>query len=585
MSRHGLMKSGRQPHNSILARKLTAGQKKAIASHSAALSIGDIQYPVGPDKLPANFDPYNPDVMRANDPQDIPRWFTRADNGQLSSVISIPSDQAGCGSCWAFAGATMFTCRIRAAMLRRYGQKACTMTTFFRPIDYCTGETGIEPSEDGVVNVAPTAIVGYQTRNRISAYYTATFSPKLRDDCSVDSPYATCIQHECRDVLLSPGASSTKVSADLHMRLGSLYPLCLGCEGNHIAMPMILYTGASAGTDKGSATIAEYNLFNWACMFGNIDQKKKFCPAGANRTKLRLFAADSYVYITASDLQSSSMKPTVVSSGMGGSYATSVPIDTMEELFTCELYNYGPISIGYDVYDSFQQWGNRVTPKTPAWNNDPPIYTAQDFITDIMTPATSPANKDSQGGHAVVIYGWGEKAMPDGTTLKYWRVLNSWGRGWGNLGHFYIERNIDTTLATSGVPQRINFENEMAAVYFAPEPNASLYGGKVNDMSSLFHTPPYTNCPHSDLSDAMFAKLTAECSGGPGGTPQLIGTSVETAGKTPSSHKKLWVIIAVILIVVLVWLALHMRKPKASSISAASTASSAAASPATTAAP
>ena len=251
----------------------------------------------------------------------------------------------------------------------------------------------------------------------------------------------------------------------------------------------------------------------------------------------------------------------------------------------CELYNYGPISIGYDVYDSFQQWGNRATPKTPMWNNDPPIYTAQDFITDIMTPATSQANKDSQGGHAVVIYGWGEKAMPDGTTLKYWRVLNSWGRSWGNLGHFYIERNIDAALANSGVPQRINFENEMATVYFAPEPNASLYGGKANDMSSLFHTPPYTGCPHADLSDAMMAKITAECSGGPGGTPQQIGTSPESAGKSSSGRTKLWVFIAVILIIVLVWLALHMRKPKASSVSAVPTTSTAAASSAATATP
>jgi hypothetical protein len=573
MSRHGMMKSRRQLHNTVLAKKLTAGQKKAIASHSAALSLSDLTYPVGLDKLPANFDPYDADVMQANDPQDIPRWFTRADNGQMSSVISIPSDQAGCGSCWAFAGATMYTCRIRAAMLRKYGQKACTMTTFFRPIDYCTGETGIEPSEGGVVNVAPTAIVGYQTRNRISAYYTATFSPKLRDDCSVDSPYATCIQHECRDALLSPGASSTKVTTDLHMRLGSLYPLCLGCDGNHIAMPMILYTGGSADTDKGAATIAEYNLFNWACMFGTLDQQKRFCPAGANKTKLQLFKADSYVYATASDLQNAAMKPMAgAGSRMGGSHATAgVPIDTMEELFMCEVYNYGPISIGYDVYDSFQQWGNRATPKSPMWSSNPSIYTAQNFLADIMSPATSIANKDSQGGHAVVIYGWGEKAMPDGTTLKYWRVLNSWGRGWGNLGHFYIERNIDTALANAGVPQRTNFENEMATVYFAPDPNPSAYGGKSNDMSSLFHTPTFTGCPHSDLSDAMMTKITAEC-GGTGGAPQLIGTSVETAGKAPASHKKLWAFIAVILIIVLVWLAVHMRKPKAPRIGGRSSA-------------
>lgn len=559
MSAHrGLMKARSQLHNTILARKLTTGQKNAIASHPAALSVGDVRYSVGLDQLPPSFDPYDPDVMRANDPADIPRWFNKTDNGDLSSVLSIPSDQAGCGSCWAFAGAAMFTSRIRAAMLRKYGQQACLLSSFFQPIDYCTGETGIEPNDDGgVVNVTPTAVVGYQTRNRISPYYTATFAPKLREDCGADSPYASCIQHECRTALLSPGASSTKVSADLHMTLGSLYPLCLGCDGNHIAMPMILYTGASAAVTKGAATIAEYNLFNWACMFGNLEQQKKFCPGGANKTALRLFAADRYMYVTADDLQNGARPSS------GGAMGGGPPIETMEELIMCELYNYGPVSIGFDVYDSFQQWGNETTPAVPAWTNDPPIYTAADFINDIQNPATSAANKDSQGGHAVVIYGWGEKTMADGTAVKFWRAQNSWGRNWGNLGHFHIERGIDGALANAGLPQRTNFENEMAVVYFSPDPSAALYNGQVNDLSSMFHKPAYTDCPHADVSDAKRAKVTAQCVDN-GGVAQQVG--INTVSVAASKSHTVWAIIIIVVIMLAIGLALYLRRRKHSSM-------------------
>ncbi len=42
------------------------------------------------------------------------------------------------------------------------------------------------------------------------------------------------------------------------------------------------------------------------------------------------------------------------------------------------------------------------------------------------------------GGHAVVVYGYGEH-----NGVKYWNVRNSWGKRWGNNGNVKIERGID----------------------------------------------------------------------------------------------------------------------------------------------
>lgn len=570
MSQHGLMKrGGLRLHNTILARKMSAGQKKAIQSGRAALSASDLSYPVGIDQLPDNFDPYSPEEMQTIDPSRMSMWFIKTDDGRTSSTISIPSDQAGCGSCWAFAGAVTFTCRIRAALLRNMGQKACTDSSFFRPIDYCTGEVGIEPAEGGgVVNISPVSIVGIQTRTRISPYYTATFAPKLRDDCSINSPFDTCVQHECRSALMTSDTVSGKQHADLHVKLGSLYPLCLGCSGNHISMPMILYTGATSDvTTKGAPTIEEYGLFDWACTFGDAKQQQRFCPSGIVTAQLRLYSADRYAYITPGDLQNASPRPMSGTASKDGSPSAMRAVMTMEELIMCELYNYGPVTIGYDVYDSFQQWGNKNTTGQDPSTATSPIYTADDFIADIHNPKTSAANRDSEGGHAVVIYGYGQRTQADGTVVKFWRVLNSWGRNWGCLGHFYLERNIDQKLEEAGLPQRINFEQEMATVYFAPDPNPSLYGGKANPMTMFMHTPPYPDCPHADTTEAARARVTKLCSCVGSscphvGNPQNVGAGgiVQSIVGSPGSTKRKawWVILVIVLVIFVVLVAMRL---------------------------
>lgn len=86
---------------------------------------------------------------------------------------------------------------------------------------------------------------------------------------------------------------------------------------------------------------------------------------------------------------------------------------------------------------------------------DGPIITSLNIYTDLLyyphmedvyqRRSTILVNGQEQrvvyeGGHAVVLVGWGETTDDDGTVLPYWIALNSWGTDWGKDGYFYIKR-------------------------------------------------------------------------------------------------------------------------------------------------
>jgi cathepsin C len=45
---------------------------------------------------------------------------------------------------------------------------------------------------------------------------------------------------------------------------------------------------------------------------------------------------------------------------------------------------------------------------------------------------------EKEGGHAVALYGWGER-----NGIKYWNFRNSWGGQWGTNGNGKMERGIN----------------------------------------------------------------------------------------------------------------------------------------------
>jgi len=73
-----------------------------------------------------------------------------------------------------------------------------------------------------------------------------------------------------------------------------------------------------------------------------------------------------------------------------------------------EIANNGPVAAAFQVYDDFQD------------NYIPQVNTAENWEdVGVYTPT---GNGNQQGGHAVVITGWGTK---DG--IDFWEVRNSWG--------------------------------------------------------------------------------------------------------------------------------------------------------------
>jgi C1A family cysteine protease len=75
----------------------------------------------------------------------------------------------------------------------------------------------------------------------------------------------------------------------------------------------------------------------------------------------------------------------------------------------------GPVTIGYDVVTSFYYYSSGV----------------------YYDPDCSSSSVNYQGGHAVVVVGYGT----DPTLGDYWIMRNSWGTGWGQAGHFLMARN------------------------------------------------------------------------------------------------------------------------------------------------
>lgn len=104
-----------------------------------------------------------------------------------------------------------------------------------------------------------------------------------------------------------------------------------------------------------------------------------------------------------------------VSSDEGaGTNLTGQGLQTQIEAIKAEIYKFGPIMAGYEVFRDFMQ----PSPTNPSWATG--IYRY-----DGVSP------KD--GGHAITIVGWGTD--PD-SGETFWIIRNSWGVAWGEAGYF-----------------------------------------------------------------------------------------------------------------------------------------------------
>jgi len=95
-------------------------------------------------------------------------------------------------------------------------------------------------------------------------------------------------------------------------------------------------------------------------------------------------------------------------------------VDNDVESIKQEIYKWGPVSTGFQVYNNFVR--------------------DYDGIGIYMGPAKD--SKESPiGGHAVKILGWGQEKVGD-EMVDFWWIENSWSTAWGRGGYCKFKMNI-----------------------------------------------------------------------------------------------------------------------------------------------
>lgn len=97
------------------------------------------------------------------------------------------------------------------------------------------------------------------------------------------------------------------------------------------------------------------------------------------------------------------------------SYSLSSEADVMRD-----LYENGPMTFSYTVYEDFLQYRSGVYKHTSG---------------------------KRLGGHATVLVGWGEE-----NGVQYYIVKNNWNSAWGEQGYFRIVRGDSSPSFTAGLP-------------------------------------------------------------------------------------------------------------------------------------
>lgn len=95
----------------------------------------------------------------------------------------------------------------------------------------------------------------------------------------------------------------------------------------------------------------------------------------------------------------------------GPAYHLGNETDIMQEILTS-----GPVQATLRVYQDFFSYESGVYKRSAI------------------------ADPYESGYHSVRIIGWGEEQSRRGSPVKYWLVMNSWGRHWGEDGLFRIQR-------------------------------------------------------------------------------------------------------------------------------------------------
>jgi hypothetical protein len=187
-----------------------------------------------------------------------------------------------------------------------------------------------------------------------------------------------------------------------------------GCQGGFINKALSFVN--KKGAVKMSCQDYSWCLNNNLCTVGNEEQAQTLLP----KCSSSCFDSENFqTYKTSKWTDTVSNKGDNEFDKTSKTFKTGSP-DTIIDDIKEEIFLRGPVTIGFFVYEDF------ITgPQTWYQGKHGPIYASQNG-----------SEGQNNGGHAVVIVGWGVDTYTDGSPLPYWIIRNSWSTTWGDQGYF-----------------------------------------------------------------------------------------------------------------------------------------------------
>lgn len=192
-----------------------------------------------------------------------------------------------------------------------------------------------------------------------------------------------------------------------------------GCDGGYSVLVSKFFNEFELYTKEC------FDIYNDSCYQSTCKNKKPF-----NNLK---FSVKDYYYV-------------------GGSYGK-----TDANNLKMELYKNGPVTVSFEPDHLFMNYSSGII----DYGDDSLMKMNLKFQNN------RPNNKEKpewqKVDHSVVLTGWGKEVI-NGKEIKYWRLQNSWGDGWGENGYFRIKYGDNLmsieSIGEAGIPSIIDLNEE-----------------------------------------------------------------------------------------------------------------------------